>query len=131
MGIDRDLLDGELDQAIVLLAEAFAARSIRHALIGGLATSLRGRQRTTQDADFLLEVPQIQLPGLLDDLIERGFSVDAPTVIREFASPPLLLESSASTGSSRSSRSIPALSPTPNRWNGPTGTPFAWRRPRA
>jgi hypothetical protein len=84
MGIDRDLLDGELDQAIVSLSESFAARSVRHAVIGGLATSLRGRQRTTQDAGFLLDIPQIHLPGLLDDLIERGFSLDVSVVIREY-----------------------------------------------
>lgn len=81
MAIDRDLLTDELDRAVELLAESFAARSIRHALIGGLATSLRGRQRTTQDVDFLIDVPQIHLPGLLDDLIERGFTLDPSVVI--------------------------------------------------
>jgi hypothetical protein len=81
MAIDRDLLTDELDRAVDLLAESFAARSIRHALIGGLATSLRGRQRTTQDVDFLIDVPQIHLPGLLDDLIERGFTLDPSVVI--------------------------------------------------
>ena len=81
MAIDRDLLPDELDRAVDMLAESFAARSIRHALIGGLATSLRGRQRTTQDVDFLIDVPQIHLPGLLDDLIERGFTLDPAVVI--------------------------------------------------
>jgi hypothetical protein len=81
MAIDRDLLTDQLDRAVELLAESFAARSIRHALIGGLATSLRGRQRTTQDVDFLIDVPQIHLPGLLDDLIERGFTLDPSVVI--------------------------------------------------
>jgi hypothetical protein len=45
---------------------------------------LRGRLRFTQDVDFLLEVPQIDLPGLLDDLVKRGFEFDAATVIKEF-----------------------------------------------
>ena len=84
MDIDRGLLDLELDRAVERLAESFAARSIRHALIGGLATSLRGRQRTTRDVDFLLDVPQVELPGLLDDLIGRGFTLDPSVVIREF-----------------------------------------------
>jgi hypothetical protein len=84
MAIDRGLLTEELDRAVELLAESFAARSIRHALIGGLATSLRGRQRTTQDVDFLIDVPQIHLPGLLDDLIEKGFTLDPLIVIPQY-----------------------------------------------
>jgi hypothetical protein len=84
MGIDRQFVDFELDRAVELLAEAFAARSIRHALIGGLAASLRGRERTTKDAHFLLDVPQAQLPGLLDDLIGRGFTLDPMVVIQEY-----------------------------------------------
>ena len=74
----------DLTRAVELLAGAFAARSIRYALIGGLAATLRGRPRFTEDADFLLEVPQPQLPILLDDLAERGFTLDQTTVIREF-----------------------------------------------
>jgi len=84
MHADRDLLSDELVQAVDSLAEAFAARSIRHALIGGLATMMRGRPRFTQDVDFLLDVPQVALPGLLDDLVERGFTLDPAVVIKEY-----------------------------------------------
>ena len=42
MAIDRDDLAEELDRAVKLLAESFAARSIRPALIGGLATNRGG-----------------------------------------------------------------------------------------
>ena len=65
-------MPGDSVRAVESLAEAFDARSVRYALIGGLAFVLRGRPRFTQDVDFLLEVPQIVLPGLLDDLMERG-----------------------------------------------------------
>jgi hypothetical protein len=44
----------------------------------------RGRFRFTADIDFLLEVPQLVLPGLLDELEARGFSFDQHTVIREW-----------------------------------------------
>ena len=64
MDTDPGLLSDELVRAVESLADAFAARSIRHALIGGLAISMRGRPRLTQDVDFLLDVPQIALPGL-------------------------------------------------------------------
>jgi hypothetical protein len=84
MAIERGLVTEELDRAVELLADSFAARSIRHALIGGLAASLRGRQRMTQDVDFLLDVPQIVLPGLLDDLVDRGFSLDPSVVIPQY-----------------------------------------------
>jgi hypothetical protein len=76
--------DEELVEAVDSLCDAFAARSTRHALIGGLATSMRGRLRLTQDVDFLIEVPQIALPGLLDDLVERGFTLDPRVVIPEY-----------------------------------------------
>jgi hypothetical protein len=84
MDIDAGPLSLELVRAVELLADAFAVRSIRHALIGGLAIALRGRPRLTQDVDFLLDVPQIALPGLLDDLLERGFSLDPAVVIAEY-----------------------------------------------
>jgi hypothetical protein len=81
---EPQVLADELIRAVELLAETFAARSIRYALVGGLATLLRGRPRFTQDVDVLLDVPQLALPGLLDELAERGFTLDAATVIREY-----------------------------------------------
>ena len=74
----------DLIRAVEQLAAAFAARSIRYAMIGGLAATLRGRPRFTEDADFLLEVPQHQLPMLLTNMTERGFALDETTVMREF-----------------------------------------------
>lgn len=70
--------------AVPLLADALEGRRIRYAVIGGIATMLRGRPRFTQDVDVLLDVPQLQLPGLLDDLVGSGFALDHATVIREF-----------------------------------------------
>ncbi len=84
MHADRDLLSDELVRAVEDLAEAFAVRTVRHALIGGLATALRGRPRFTQDVDFLLDVPQVALPGLLNDLIARGFTLDRAVVLKEY-----------------------------------------------
>jgi hypothetical protein len=84
MGIDRGSLPEGLDRAVESIAEAFADRSVRHALIGGIATSLRGRYRSTQDVDLLIEVPQLALPALLDDLVDRGFTLDPAVVIKEY-----------------------------------------------
>jgi hypothetical protein len=84
MHVDASFLPGESVRAVESLAEVFAARSIRYALIGGLAFILRGRPRFTRDVDLLLEVPQIVLPGLLDDLVERGFKLEPAAVINQF-----------------------------------------------
>lgn len=64
MAGDRDFLAGDLVRGVELLADTFAAKSIRYALSGGLATLMRGRPRFTQDIDILLNVPQVALPGL-------------------------------------------------------------------
>jgi len=77
-------LAGDLITAVEIFDVVFEAYKIRYALFGGLATMLRGRPRFTQDVDFLLEVPQVVLPGLLDELVARGFSLDKETVIRQF-----------------------------------------------
>src|SRR5947208_5154818 len=81
---EHDLLEEDLIRAVEALADTFTARSIRYAVVGGLATLLRGRPRFTQDVDVLLDVPQLALPGLLDELTRRGFTLDAATVIREY-----------------------------------------------
>jgi len=80
----HDSLAGDLVVAVEILGEVFENRGVRYALLGGLATMLRGRPRFTQDVDVLLEVPQLALPGLLDELVDRGFSLDRETVIRQF-----------------------------------------------
>jgi hypothetical protein len=82
--MDTRLLSGELIRAVEFLSDAFASRSIRHALIGGLATAMRGRPRTTQDVDFLLDVPAIALPSLLEDLAARGFTIDRDVAIKQY-----------------------------------------------
>ena len=79
-----DSLAGDLVAAVEILGEVFENRGVRYALLGGLATMLRGRPRFTQDVDVRLEVPQLALPGLLDELVDRGFSLDRETVIRQF-----------------------------------------------
>jgi hypothetical protein len=84
MPSDPDSLAGDLIRAVEILGEVFEARGVRYALLGGLATMLRGRPRFTQDIDILLDVPQIALPGLLEELIACGFSMDRDTVIRQF-----------------------------------------------
>jgi hypothetical protein len=77
-------LSNGLIVAVEVLSEAFDSQSIRYALIGDLGTAMRGYCPFGLAAEFLLDVPQVALPGLLDDLVERGFSLDPSVVIREY-----------------------------------------------
>jgi hypothetical protein len=73
------LLKGLLEQV-----EALEQLHLRYALIGGVATGYRSRPRFTQDVDFLLEIPQVTLPGLLEEMHARGFAFDPEKAIREW-----------------------------------------------
>jgi hypothetical protein len=84
MAVEYDLVADELIRAVELQADTLASLSIRYALVGGLATLIRGRPRFTQDVDVLLDVPQITLPKVLDELTRLGFTLDVATVIREY-----------------------------------------------
>lgn len=84
MAIDLPNLPQDLLTALLLSVQALDRRQIRYALIGGVATAYRSRPRFTQDLDFLLDVPQLVLPGLLDDLHARGFDFDTEATIREW-----------------------------------------------
>ncbi len=45
---------------------------------------MRGRIRFTRDVDFSIDVTDIALPGLLDDLVGRGFALDSAVVIKQY-----------------------------------------------
>ena len=72
-----------LKQALSSLVATRDARSIRYAIIGGVATIQHTRVRTTNDIDALVTVPQIAMPGMFEALEARGFLVDLPKNIRE------------------------------------------------
>lgn len=78
-GVARELLDGALE-----LADALNQFQLNYALIGGLAAGYRTHARFTRDVDFLLAIPQLTLPSLLEDLARRGFTFDDRVAIREW-----------------------------------------------
>jgi predicted nucleotidyltransferase len=84
MADDSERLPEPLLEAVRVLAEELAKSQAHYALIGGIAASVRGRTRFTDDVDLLIAVPQIQLPSLLESLIGRGFSIDLLPTIREW-----------------------------------------------
>jgi len=84
MATDLPELPQHLVTGLLALAQALEGRGLRYALIGGVAAGYRSRPRFTQDLDFLLQVPQLVLPGLLEDLHARGFTFDTETAIRQW-----------------------------------------------
>jgi hypothetical protein len=66
------------------LTDAFDRHGARYALIGGLATGFHARPWLTNAVEILLTAPEASLPGLIADLIDRGFTLDERTVINEF-----------------------------------------------
>jgi hypothetical protein len=79
------MVDSELVAAVRQLAVVFARRQVRHALIGGLAVGLRSRPRATKDADFILHVPALAFPGLLEELVAEGFEIDVTDVLKRWS----------------------------------------------
>jgi hypothetical protein len=73
-----------LIDASMALSAALNQFKVRYALIGGVAAGYRTHPRFTRDIDFLLSVPQLVLPPLLDELQRRGFEFDTLATIREW-----------------------------------------------
>jgi hypothetical protein len=74
----------DLAAALATTAEVLEQRGVKYAVIGGMATGYRSQPRFTKDVDFLLHVPQVSLPPLLEDLQKRGFDFDLLPTIREW-----------------------------------------------
>lgn len=75
----KDLLDG-----VATASAALEQHGVSYALIGGIATGYRSQPRFTKDLDFLLHIPQVTLPGLLETLEGQGYQFDLHATIREW-----------------------------------------------
>ena len=73
-----------LEAGLTTVAEVLARHQVNYAVIGGMAAGYRSQPRFTKDLDFLLQVPQLSLPPVLEELAERGFAFDLVTAIREW-----------------------------------------------
>lgn len=74
----------ELLSGLAATAAALERHRVNYALIGGMAAGYRSQPRFTKDLDFLLEIPQVTLPGLLETLAEQGYQIDLIPTIREW-----------------------------------------------
>jgi hypothetical protein len=81
----------DLVSAVGSIGVVFGRRNVRHALIGGLAVGLRSRPRSTKDADFIVNVPALTLPAVLEDLVAAGFDIDVVETIRRWSADRLVV----------------------------------------
>ena len=79
----RPLL-ARLTAAMLTVSAVFERQRVEYALIGGLSLAVHGNGRATEDADFLLHVPAIQLSRLLEAMIESGCTLDVTQAIRDW-----------------------------------------------
>jgi len=77
-------LSDELRKALDEATAAMDHHAVSYALIGGIAVSYRSQPRFTKDIDFLVQVPPVVLPLLLEDLQRRGFEFDTLATIGEW-----------------------------------------------
>ena len=75
----KPALSEAFDRAVDALTQVGAS----YALIGGFAVAHHGLPRPTQVIDFLVSIPRIELPALLEDFEKRGFTFDAQRVLSE------------------------------------------------
>ncbi len=84
MAHDHAISEQDLRDGLAAAAETLALRRVSYAVIGGMAAGYRSQPRFTKDIDFLLRVPQVELPALLESLQKKGFEFDELTTIREW-----------------------------------------------
>ena len=84
MASDLPSFSESLVTGLFIFVDAMEQRNLDYAFIDGLASGYRSHARFTQDVDFLLQVPQMVLPELLDDLASKGFEFDLETTIRQW-----------------------------------------------
>ena len=73
-------MKGPLEQALVDIVEDLDARDVSYALVGGLATSLRGKVRVTNNVDLIVHCDVEQALSLINDLDPNRFRPLVPDV---------------------------------------------------
>jgi hypothetical protein len=84
-------IQARLTDAVSAVAQLFERRQLSYALIGGLSVAFRGNKRSTEDIDFLLQVPSVGLPGLLEAMKSDGCDLDLNLAIRQWNSDGMLV----------------------------------------
>lgn len=64
-----------IEDVVKELADALERLRVRYAIVGGVAATSWGNIRTTLDVDVVIDLRDEDVPGLVNALTERGFSV--------------------------------------------------------
>ena len=80
----NDAAQSPLQGALRAITEVLERHHIAYALTGGLALGQHGVLHATQDVDLLLSIPQVKLPGVLEDLEAAGCAFDMGQTLREW-----------------------------------------------
>ena len=75
-----------LQEVVLTMTSIFERRRLKYVLIGGQAISHLTRPRYTKDVDFLIEIPQIQFPGVVEEVIEQGGELEVYSAIKAWNS---------------------------------------------
>jgi hypothetical protein len=79
-------LNRRFEESLERLGALFATHRLKAALIGGLAASVRGRVRVTEDIDIVVDCDiekAIELLASLDTSVFRPFVDDADSIVRQ------------------------------------------------
>lgn len=74
----------QLNEALAHIVSVFNNRHVKYCIIGGYAVGYLSTPRFTKDVDFIVQVPQLVLPSLIEDLIALGFELDLFTSIKRW-----------------------------------------------
>ena len=66
----------QLNEALLHIKNLFDARNVKYCVIGGYAVGYLSTPRFTKDIDFIVNVPQLVLPRVIEDLITLGFELN-------------------------------------------------------
>lgn len=73
----------QLSEALLHIKKVFDARRVKYCVIGGFAVGYLSTPRFTKDIDFIVNLPHLVLPSVIEDLIALGFEIDLfPTIKR-------------------------------------------------
>lgn len=81
----------DLEVLVTELASIFEAKNIKYVVIGGIAVSQLTRPRYTKDVDFLIDVPQLVLPSILEEIIAKGGDLELLPAIKAWNSNHMLV----------------------------------------
>ena len=73
-------MENSILQTVQRINQALDSYELKYALIGGLAASIRGRARATEDVDLVIDCKVDEAIELIDKLDNHGFTPFFPEV---------------------------------------------------